>query len=611
MSFAPVFWNTETQENLVNSTSRIYGSHIAYKKQGYDWTSINNNVQTDLSVSAFAGNVQFPTTAQGWMDICFNGEFSAKRQITEGNWNNSEDEFNMRMRTDCPANITAIIHPDKPWQVIYHNAFGQGVNLIYGVWRGKQCRVEHVIEITEMPAGDSEYLTYDFFIESADATAFIGDNYDQRPWAGSVGDSAIINGFSVFIAKGDDFNTPRGSVLRTPVCWWHNLDGTTTKKDVQIDFEIQPDGITVKATKYVKRSDIAEALAQGSVYRADATFSPDADPESATVDGRTVASNKSLSWADMITEAAGFVDDSAVSKDLRVWADNLTDKWDLLERIHMLFDTSSIGAGQQVDSASLAVSIDKVYFDDLGLSWNIYSTNPSSNTALVTGDHANVGTTPFSTARTIVGESTDWTTIDMDFNGDGESAIAMQGISKFAIATREDRENASFSDPTWVINDRSGFIVRLAENGSNIPVLTVTHSLKVCSGNLRNHILIATDTETERTATGSGPSYTVTYTPVDTFLNVDLGDYVYVEKRVAGAGTSSTVLSTYVYVVTAISLDAEGSGDDITMKYLYDTAGLCDDSPLDLPSGGGTSGEPLQAEHKYVRILGPAFSMFV
>ena len=38
MSFVPIFWNTETQQNLENKTSKIYGSHIAYKKQGYDWT---------------------------------------------------------------------------------------------------------------------------------------------------------------------------------------------------------------------------------------------------------------------------------------------------------------------------------------------------------------------------------------------------------------------------------------------------------------------------------------------------------------------------------------------------------------------------------------------
>ncbi len=131
--------------------------------------------------------------------------------------------------------------------------------------------------------------------------------------------------------------------------------------------------------------------------------------------------------------------------------------------------------------------------------------------------------------------------------------------------------------------------------------------------NLRNHIVIATESETEtRSVSGTGPNYTVSYDPVDTFVNVDLGDYVYIEKRAAGAGAGSSVLSTYVYVVTAMSIGGEGESDDITMQWLYETAGTYgDDSPLDLPSGGGSSGEPEQAEHKYVRILGPAFSMFV
>jgi len=128
--------------------------------------------------------------------------------------------------------------------------------------------------------------------------------------------------------------------------------------------------------------------------------------------------------------------------------------------------------------------------------------------------------------------------------------------------------------------------------------------------NLRNHIVIATETGTERTVSG-GPIYTVTYESDNVFVNVDLGDYVYIEKRAAGAGTSSTVLSTYVYVVTAMSIGDEGGTDDITMAYLYDTAETGNDSPLDLYSGGGTSGEPEQAQHKFVKILGPAFSMFV
>lgn len=130
--------------------------------------------------------------------------------------------------------------------------------------------------------------------------------------------------------------------------------------------------------------------------------------------------------------------------------------------------------------------------------------------------------------------------------------------------------------------------------------------------NLRNHVVIGTESGTERTASGSGPNYVVSYEPTGPPTTLIIGDYVYVEKRAAGGGTSSTILSTYVYVITAVTYAGdEGSSDDITMKYLYDTAGTGDDSPLDLPSGGGSSGSPEQAPHKFVKILGPAFSIFM
>ena len=130
--------------------------------------------------------------------------------------------------------------------------------------------------------------------------------------------------------------------------------------------------------------------------------------------------------------------------------------------------------------------------------------------------------------------------------------------------------------------------------------------------NLRNHVVIGTESGTERTASGSGPNYVVSYEPGGPPTTLIIGDHVYVEKRAAGGGTSSTILSTYVYVITAVSYaGGESSSDDITMKYLYDTAGTGDDSPLDLPSGGGSSGSPEQAPHKFVKILGPAFSMFM
>jgi hypothetical protein len=130
--------------------------------------------------------------------------------------------------------------------------------------------------------------------------------------------------------------------------------------------------------------------------------------------------------------------------------------------------------------------------------------------------------------------------------------------------------------------------------------------------NLRNHVVIGTESGTERTVSGTGPNYTVSYEPTGPPSNLIIGDHVYVEKRGAGDGTGSTVLSTYVYVITAVSYAGdEGSSDDVTMKYLYDTAGTGDDSPLDLPSGGGSSGSPEQAPHKFVKILGSAFEMFM
>ena len=130
--------------------------------------------------------------------------------------------------------------------------------------------------------------------------------------------------------------------------------------------------------------------------------------------------------------------------------------------------------------------------------------------------------------------------------------------------------------------------------------------------NLRNHIVIHNNVDTEGAGcSGSGPSYSVEYDSTVDLSNTKVGYYVYIEKRAAGAGGSSTVLSTYVYVITAVEGLGEAEAPVLTMKYLYDTAGTGDDSPCDLPAGTGSSGSPEQATHDIVMILGSAFEMFV
>ena len=131
--------------------------------------------------------------------------------------------------------------------------------------------------------------------------------------------------------------------------------------------------------------------------------------------------------------------------------------------------------------------------------------------------------------------------------------------------------------------------------------------------NLRNHVVIIATIEAynEGSVSGSGPSYTVTYDSGQEISAAKVGHFVYVEKRTAGEGTGSAVASTYVYLITAIGETGElGDQPEMTLKYMYDTAGTGDDSPADLHRGGGSSGFPQIADHKVVMELGAAFSAF-
>ena len=136
--------------------------------------------------------------------------------------------------------------------------------------------------------------------------------------------------------------------------------------------------------------------------------------------------------------------------------------------------------------------------------------------------------------------------------------------------------------------------------------------------NLRDHVVVISSLQchNDGSVSGSGPSYTVTYDTGESVSDAQIGHYVYIEKREAGAGASSTVLSTYVYVITAKTTGGEGEMEmggnhTLTLKYLYDTAETGDDSPADLPNGSGSSGSPERADHKVVMILGQGFEMFM
>jgi hypothetical protein len=99
------------------------------------------------------------------------------------------------------------------------------------------------------------------------------------------------------------------------------------------------------------------------------------------------------------------------------------------------------------------------------------------------------------------------------------------------------------------------------------------------------------DTETPATSSGSGPSYTVTFGTTPTGIHI--GDIGFMETQEAGGGAGSD----YTFLVTGIS------GANITLKYLTDTGGSGDASPLGLYDGSGSSSSPNQAAMVFKRAF--------
>ena len=115
------------------------------------------------------------------------------------------------------------------------------------------------------------------------------------------------------------------------------------------------------------------------------------------------------------------------------------------------------------------------------------------------------------------------------------------------------------------------------------------------------------DTKTPSTSSGSGPSYTIGFTANPTIKSasqngIAVGDIATMDTDEAGANGGGfppvgSIPSTYTFLVTGIS------GSSITVKYISDTGGKGDASPLGLYTGNGSSGSPEQASMVFKRAF--------
>jgi hypothetical protein len=469
----PFTWNAD-REILTPTQFRsvIGGRWRNYIKRGYVWQPISPLVAGDLSCTTFPGNVQFASDSQGWSDIVIDGTFSMTRHIAERNGHNAEPELRLSMQVECDHNVAGHVDEDRPWQVVYRGAW-DCADLRLGIWQGKAARIEEVFDIHSMPDGDSEFVEYSFNIRSSHARVFAGPNLDTSPWDGR---HAELFEAQAFVARSD--SELRGVLLKTPVAWYYTADGTEVRTPIRVTFEIQDDGETVRCTKHIPRALIAEALANGSHLKADATFSPDASPETSSVDGYTGNSNVYGSWSVLMAASATSTLDSGTTL-LQTIRDGGADVYRDFYRPITLFDTSSIGVDQVVTAATQEMTIS---FVNAGTSWdginlNVYGISPASNTAIVTADHLTMTRTPLDAGVQWGGLRTTGSgaVASFVFDATGRATVNTTGISKYAIGWAYE---ASDTTPAIDMSGTTGPLWHSAEAGgtANDPILTVTHS---------------------------------------------------------------------------------------------------------------------------------------
>jgi len=181
------------------------------------------------------------------------------------------------------------------------------------------------------------------------------------------------------------------------------------------------------------------------------TVFPDPNPETTTVDG--VIDNDvggDNTWAVLVDAAAGTIapDTNTVDTVVSASTTGTTDRYSGMTRGVFLFDTASLPNDAVLTANTSKFSLFGTGItDNLGQTVQLTTSDPASNTGLVTGDYAKAkfGTILRATGITIAA----WSTVaynDFTLNADGDALIIKTGVSKFGTRLSSDVSGVA---PTW------------------------------------------------------------------------------------------------------------------------------------------------------------------
>lgn len=468
-------WNTK---RVSSTKSRVYGGWH-YWLDGSQWKDLDAGFQEDSGryvANRIPGLYSVPELATGSVDLEVSQQWDifSKSRITDTSWS-------LEITPENVSPVSAQRDDDRPDQIVYPNAFADGVDLRYTVWLGRAPRVTREISIRKEPPGDHD-LRGSWLLRSSRARVYVRNNGQiMRPWSGNVSDRAVVNGFGVILRAGvseDNESLIRGSGIRAPKAWYYLPDGTMVSTDITVEFEIvSPD--TVRATKIIPRSFVREAFAAGAtaVMSDDtSTFYPDPNTETTCVDGQTQRASGVTDWPTIRDGVGTYANDSSTEIQIYLSTWFGAGQWHTLQRGHILFDTSSL-TGRSVTSATLGMTPTGTRSNTLNTSWGVAlcATNPASNTAIVSSDHQTVSDTRF--ADTDVAHANPMSGVKTwDLNTSGLAAIDVDGISKFGLRHDKDLEDVENFSGTGRL-DYAYFYSADQSGTASDPYLEVTHEL--------------------------------------------------------------------------------------------------------------------------------------
>lgn len=212
------------------------------------------------------------------------------------------------------------------------------------------------------------------------------------------------------------------------------------------------------------------------------TAYPDPDPETTTVDG-CVYMNGLRTWTALHDALVG---DAAVDATnelyTQVQCTSTLNRYDVITRNAILFNTSSMGAGASVSAATLSLFGSRKGsggWSGAEIKGGVYTSAPASNTAVTIGDYQSFGVVAQSdTFFTYTG----WSVVaynDYPLNTIGKATVAAASTNICKMAWREAQYDVPNVAPTWSSGGTSYIVSYSADQtgASNDPKLVVTYTV--------------------------------------------------------------------------------------------------------------------------------------